>query len=495
MPASKPKRKVMRRFALDEISVVDKPAQEGAKVAIMKRKSDTRKSEDLLVTSIVKSFLKKLQLVEPVHTQIAKSLKKNEAGQAWDNLAVLETSLNSIVADSALDDGEKVSMMKSSVGEFLEFSREDTPNVEAALRKILDPGVAKSEEPGVKEAGSTEDTEMNLRQLQKQMTALSGKLDSLIAKQRVSKEADEQDEIDDLDLMVPTAKRKRVAKEGPPAEIGAMSDEDEAAARLRALLSGEKEAAGEYSVSGGRPSMDDTTGMGKDDGAEKADDEGNPFADEEMEPEAEKSDSDEQDDGLVTTEGEEEGPISSGSARPIGGKRASKGQQQMTKRVRLYDDNTIVVEGRTFHKAKVGSGLFAVLTQQQERLNRVEKQARSEREARELLEFSKVAEEQLPHLPGTPEQKASLLKSLAGSLDEDERLLISKMLRAGDGGLASAFRTVGTGGDGDKTVQKARGGFEKRVTAIKARDNCTRVEAMQKARREHPDEFAAYQGN
>jgi hypothetical protein len=464
----------MRSFKLDEISAVDKPAQEGAKVAIMKRKTD-----DALASQLVKGYLAKLQLAEPVYAAIAKSLNNKEASQAWDNLAVLETSLHSIVGDSNLSDNDKISMMKSSVGEFLEHSRKETPNLETRLEKALIAKPAKSEK-----AKSNEDGAMNLRQLQKQMRELNGKLDSLLAKQRTRKEVGQQLEIDDSDMMG----KEKVGPAG-----AAMSDEDEAAARLRALLSGgEKEAAGYTASPGGMPGqmmeeMDKENGDSEE--TEEVPEEEPAEEDEFLEEEAEKADSDEQDEGLTTTEGEEEEPIGAGAARPIGG---GSGKRRTTKRVRLYDD-TIVVEGRTFTKAKVGSGLFTVLQQQQQRLNKVEKQALEERAARELMEFAKVAEDELPNLPGTAEQKASLLKTLSSTLSQEERQLISKMFRAGNGGLARAFNTLGTAAGGD--IAKARNGFEKRITEIRARDNCTRIEAMQKARRENPEEFAAYQGN
>lgn len=42
-------------------------------------------------------------------------------------------------------------------------------------------------------------------------------------------------------------------------------------------------------------------------------------------------------------------------------------------------------------------------------------------------------------------------------------------------------------------VNKAVGDFRKRVQEIASRDGCSKAKAMQRARIEHPDEFAAYQ--
>ena len=484
---TKPKRKIMRRFALDEISAVDKPAQEGAKVAIMKRKT-----ANPLVQQIIKRFLDAPQLVEPTHARIAKGLSEKESNQSLGNLIALETSLHSIVGDSSLNDTDKLSMMKSSVGEFLEFSKKETPNVDLAKAfggKAAE--VAKSDDDDEPEEGAgkaekakaSEDEAMNLRQLQKQMNDLTGKLNAVLAdRQRATKKNAVATDDDDEDVNLLGKRGGKATKADPPA---AMSEEDEAAARLRAIMSGEAEKAEDD---------EGMEGMFGEDEAEKAGGGGEYTVD----MDAEKSDSDEQDDGLVTTEGEEEEPIAAGAGRPIGGggggkrQAAAKAGKQVIKRVRLHDDS-IVVEGQVFTKAKVGSGLFAVLQQQQQRLTKVEKQANEEREARELLEFAKVAEDELPNLPGTSEQKAGLLKTLAGTLDKGEQQLISRMLRAGDGGVASAFRSVGTSAGGE--LAKAAGSFEKRITEIRTRDNCKRTEALQKARKEYPDEFAAYQGN
>jgi hypothetical protein len=56
--------------------------------------------------------------------------------------------------------------------------------------------------------------------------------------------------------------------------------------------------------------------------------------------------------------------------------------------------------------------------------------------------------------------------------------------------MRAAFATVGT-----SYGKAASADFSKRVSEIRARDNCSNREAMQKARREHPEAFAEYQGN
>ncbi len=462
MPEKKPKRKIMRSFKLDEVSAVDKPAQEGARMTLMKRASG-----DDLVSQIIEECLINKDFAKAYHAEAVESLGADVAKTGLDYFAKLETSLHSIVGDTSLNDQDKVAMMKASTGEFLEYAKDNAPQVGAFLRESL--------------SGEEGNNTMNLRQLQKQMRDLNGKLDRVLASQksvtRTTKAQDDED-ADGLDMLASLVEK---------AEGG---DED-ATARLRTMLgSGTEttEKAGATDEYGMDPAAME---------AMKAEGDEMPFEDEEQpfEDETEKSDSDEQDDGLTTTEGEEEEPIAAGSATPIGG---GGGGKRATKRVFLDNEDTIIVEGTRVHKARVGPGLFAVLKSQQDRINRVEKQAQQERAAREVIEFTKVAEDELGHLPGTPEQKAHLLRKLGKHLDPEERQLVSKMFRAGDRGLASAFNTVGTRFDGrSETLEKAqsRGSFTKRVSEIRARDNCNNQEAMRKARREFPDDFADMQGN
>lgn len=422
--AGKLRRKNMRSFKLDEISAVDKPAQEGALAVLMKRKT-----EPTLADRIVDSYLKSHAFAEPAHQRVSKGMTTEKAEGSWKAFAALETSLHSILGDNSLTDQDKLSMMKASTTEFLDFTKGTVPDIEDRLGKAL---------------GSTSGGDMNLRAIKKQMEQLGAQLDAL-SEEKANK----------------ATKRVRLSKEG---EAG----EDAAADRLRNLL-GTKEANAEMGYEEEMPME-----------AEKADDEMEFFA--EGEEEAEKSDSDEIDEGKVTTEGEEEEPIAAGAPTPIGGKRA-------TKRVRLEND-TIVVEGVTVTKARVGAGLFSVLKQQQERITQVEQIAKRERDRREQMEFAKLADEELAHLPGTTEQKASLLKTLSRGLNDEQQQLMSKILRAGDRGLASAFNTVG---EGAVHKRSAATSFNKCVAEIKKRDNCSFQEASRKARAEHPEEFANYQ--
>lgn len=426
----KSKRRNMKSFKLEEISVVDKPAQEGAKMALMKRDG----GEDL-GTRIIKQYLDKGKIAESALASITKSAGTAKALACGPALVAVETSLRSVVGDHSLNDRQKVEVMKSSVNDFLTFTKQKLPDIETHLLKAV----------------STEEPEMNLRTLQKQMNALSGKLDSLLAS---------------------VEKGAAVRKEGGEAE---------AAARLREALGGAAEKAGEGEM---LPFMEeaekaeDEYEFPAEEETEKAGEDDEYFVDEETE-KAEDSENEK-----PTSEGEEEDIISAGSPSPIGGKRA-------TKRNDAQDDAFIKVDGHTIRKSEVGGGLFGVLKAQQDRVDRLAKQAAEERDLRELVEYAKVAEDELAHLPGTVEEKAVILKQLGTALNAKERALVSRMLKAGNAGISTAFQSVGH----RTTKAAAAGSFTKRVNEIRARDNCSHTDAMRKARMEHPDEFDAYQGH
>ena len=56
---------------------------------------------------------------------------------------------------------------------------------------------------------------------------------------------------------------------------------------------------------------------------------------------------------------------------------------------------------------------------------------------------------------------------------------------------SGGFRMIGSG-EQPEEVRKALGDFNGKVAEIEKRDNCSRFEAMRKARTEHPELFEAY---
>lgn len=398
--------------------------------------------------------------------EFTKGIAKNDGGMenARPLVKALDLSLRSILSDTNVNDSDGLVMMRKSALDFLKVAKRALPGIEGYVQKSLDPDVERSGEL------------MNLRQLKKKMDVLNTKLDAVLTKRRADEDGDDDefgkgfdddaDDGDDGSLFKAGYKAADdSADEGP-------GDESDVAQRLNAMF-----GRGASKARGGM-SMDDIRSEINAENADQLDQEPDPEdPDDPMDDMGKKMKTGPRR-GEVTTEGEEEDKISAGSKTPIGG---------VGKRTRLNE--SMVIGDRVIHKSVIGADMFEVLKAQKEETDRIAKALEDERDTRELLEFAKVAETELPHLPGTTESKARLLKNLAGYLDEGERRLLTQMLKSGDRSAGTAFKTFG------HKAEKARSSvdFQKRVSVIKSRDNCSHTEAMQKARKEHPDEFEAFQ--
>lgn len=395
-------------------------------------------------------------------------------------VSALDLSLRSILADNSLGNNDRLLMLRKSVVDFLGAAQAELPGMTTYVRKSADPDLERSSD------------QMNLRQLQKKMSVLNNKLDATMAKLSSrgggpEEDSDEfgkgfDDAYDDEELF----KAYKAKKKPPMDDTGDGMGEGDIAGKLHALFGGGPASKARRHQN---PNADMSMDGGNDIRAEV-----NPDNADQLDPSQQDDmgvDDPDPDDygmgkkmktgpreGLITTEGEEEDTIAAGSKNPIGG---------VGKRTRLNE--TLQVGARLVTKADVGVDMFDILKAQQEEMATISKALDDERNTRELLEFSKVADSELSHLPGRTEEKARLLKSLADYLEPDERRLLSSMLKSGDRSAGTAFKTFG------HSVAKARtaASFQKRVSDIRARDNCSNVEAMQKARQEHPDDFEAYQ--
>jgi len=154
-------------------------------------------------------------------------------------------------------------------------------------------------------------------------------------------------------------------------------------------------------------------------------------------------------------------------------------------------DETIEIDGRTISKSKVGDDNFAVFKALQAETEKNRKEAADERARREMAEFSKRAEDELKELPGEAVAKAKVLKAMSG-MDEADREVLETMLKAGSKAMKMAFEKLGHAARKDANGDPMA--FEKRVSEIASRDKIGKSEAMAVARREYPEEFAAYQG-
>lgn len=154
------------------------------------------------------------------------------------------------------------------------------------------------------------------------------------------------------------------------------------------------------------------------------------------------------------------------------------------------NDEVVTIDGEEIRKSAVGAAQFAIFKRQAERIAALEKSNQDAIAKAETAELTKRAEDEFPHLPGSVDEKVSVLRAI-GKADKPTQEAFKKMVVAGEKAIVSAFDKVGHRG-GDQTVEK--GAFEKRVAEVLARDKGSRTEAMEKARKEFPAEFAAYQG-
>lgn len=144
-------------------------------------------------------------------------------------------------------------------------------------------------------------------------------------------------------------------------------------------------------------------------------------------------------------------------------------------------DEVIKVEGFEVRKSVIGEASFQVTKALAEKADNAELRNR--------------AEKRFPHLTGSAEHKAKLLKFAEGLGDENDetRKGVEAILDAADRMTEKAFDRFGVlDQDGVAEARKAAAKFTEKVAEIQKRDSCSDTEAMRKARREFPNEFAAY---
>jgi hypothetical protein len=104
-------------------------------------------------------------------------------------------------------------------------------------------------------------------------------------------------------------------------------------------------------------------------------------------------------------------------------------------------DEVLKVGDLEIRKSAVGDANFAIFKAQQQEIAK-------ERDAREILEFTKMAETLYPTLPGEPIAKAQALRAMQ-KLGENERKALETMLKSGNDARKATFREIGgSGGNG-----------------------------------------------
>lgn len=143
-------------------------------------------------------------------------------------------------------------------------------------------------------------------------------------------------------------------------------------------------------------------------------------------------------------------------------------------------DETFKVGDREIKKSAVGEDMFAVMKAQEDRA--------------ELATLEKRAAGDFAHVPGTPAEKAQVLKAVA-VLPEDVRKTFESIIGAAEKMAKAGFDRLGGNNGPTPSAKVAQESFEQKVDEIAKRDSIPRHEAMSKARAEHADLFAQSQGD
>lgn len=143
-------------------------------------------------------------------------------------------------------------------------------------------------------------------------------------------------------------------------------------------------------------------------------------------------------------------------------------------------DAVIKVDGTEIRKSEVGEQTFKAFEASEKRA--------------QTAEFEKRAEAEFPHLPGTASEKGLILAAREG-MDEPARKALDSVLKAGESMAKNGFESLGVrDGNTEPTQKAAEATYDGKVKEIAKRDGIPLSEAMNKARSEYPDEYAAAYG-
>lgn len=160
------------------------------------------------------------------------------------------------------------------------------------------------------------------------------------------------------------------------------------------------------------------------------------------------------------------------------GKPTTKGLDFIDKH-RPAADEVLKVGDTEIRKSAVGEANFSIFKAQEERLA--------------IGELAKRADTEFASAPGTGIEKAALMRYVERA-PEAVRKTFDSILAAASKAYDAAFQKRGysegapAGGNGAE-IRKSQGDFNTKVGEIRKRDNCSRTDAMSKARREHPELF------
>lgn len=145
-------------------------------------------------------------------------------------------------------------------------------------------------------------------------------------------------------------------------------------------------------------------------------------------------------------------------------------------------DETVTIEGEVIRKSEVGTAAFAGMKAAASAIEKANDRA-------ETAEFEKVASAAYSHVVGTPAEIGAILKFAKGA-PEAVGASIKTVLETAEKLAKAGFASLG---HRQEDVRKAAGDFMAKVSEVQARDKCSKVVALEKAEREFPAEFEAYQ--
>jgi hypothetical protein len=151
-------------------------------------------------------------------------------------------------------------------------------------------------------------------------------------------------------------------------------------------------------------------------------------------------------------------------------------------------DETVEIEGRTISKRAVGDDMFAVMKSQAKRIDDAAAAIVKANDERETAVFAKRASDEFPHLAGTVDERAAVLKAIS-KMDETTKASAEAILKAAEGAAKFAFSRRGAGGgDGGSDTDTAEAKLNKKAKDIeKANSGLSFAKAYERACEENPD--------
>jgi hypothetical protein len=143
-------RRILQALQLDKIAAVDRPCQEGATVAILKRDNSIDKSEvdvEAIANMIAKDLIVLPMSMDDDDDDRAQSfqdaldeameckVKDEISSKMWPMQDALRNSIVSILQDDSLDSDSRLIMISNSVQQFLVSLRQEYPQLLVAVQE------------------------------------------------------------------------------------------------------------------------------------------------------------------------------------------------------------------------------------------------------------------------------------------------------------------------------------------------------------------------